>query len=52
MTPTHPPREKRLIYDTRVLLHALAVGLPGGLVALLLIWFGDFSAKAQWTTCP
>ncbi len=32
-----------------MLLGALLIGLPGGLVALVLLWTGDFSPKLQWT---
>jgi nitrogen fixation/metabolism regulation signal transduction histidine kinase len=28
---------------------ALAGGLPGALVALILLWSGDYSAKVEWT---
>jgi nitrogen fixation/metabolism regulation signal transduction histidine kinase len=36
-------------FERRVVLLALLAGLPGGIVALLLIWFGDLSARSQWT---
>ena len=39
----------RLGHDRRVLLLGLLTGVPGILVALLLLWLGDFSARAQWT---
>ena len=38
-----------LTYDRRVLLMALLAGLPGTLVAILLLWFGDYSPKLRWT---
>ena len=38
-----------LRHNQRVLLLALAAGLPGSLVALLLLWTGDFSLRTQWT---
>ncbi|MEX1257782.1 MAG: ATP-binding protein [Gemmatimonadota bacterium] len=44
---TPPPR--RLNHDTRVLLLALLVGLPGVSVAAALLWFGDVGARAQGT---
>jgi PAS domain S-box-containing protein len=35
---------------------ALMAGLPGALVAFVLLWIGDYSAKVQWTLslffCP
>ncbi len=36
-------------YESRILLWALAIGVPGAAAALLLLWTGDFSAKVQWT---
>lgn len=42
-TPPHVSHERR------VLLMALGAGLPGALVALVLLWSGDYSAKACWT---
>ena len=48
MTPepsvTRAPR-----FERRVVLLALLAGLPGGIVALLLIWLGDLTARSQWT---
>jgi PAS domain S-box-containing protein len=40
---------KPVKYDQRILLLALAAGLPGGVVALLLLWTGDFTPRTQWT---
>ena len=42
-------RRKRAPYDREILLWALAVGVPGGAIALSLLWLGDFSLKVQWT---
>jgi two-component system, NtrC family, nitrogen regulation sensor histidine kinase NtrY len=39
----------RLRFDQRILLLALAAGLPAALVALLLLWTGDYTPKVQWT---
>jgi two-component system nitrogen regulation sensor histidine kinase NtrY len=36
-------------FETRILLLALAVGLPGALLALALLWAGPYSAAARWT---
>jgi PAS domain S-box-containing protein len=38
-----------LAYETRVLLLALAAGLPGAVVALALLLIHGYAAKAQWT---
>ncbi len=40
---------KRLRYERRIQLLALAAGLPGSLIAILLLWFGDYSSQAAWT---
>src|SRR5580765_7863641 len=42
-------RRRRLTHDRRVLLLAFLAGLPGSLLALGLIWFGDHSSRLQWT---
>ena len=55
MTP--PPRsirpssrsDSRLRFDQRILLLALAAGFPAALVALILLWTGDYTPKVQWT---
>jgi PAS domain S-box-containing protein len=36
-------------FDQRILLLALAAGLPAALVALILLWTGDYTPKTQWT---
>ena len=36
-------------YERRILLYALAAGLPGTLVSALLLFLGDYSAKVAWT---
>src|SRR5438876_861611 len=36
-------------HEGRILLMAVAAGLPGSLVALILLWTGAHSAKVQWT---
>ncbi|PYQ13704.1 MAG: PAS domain-containing sensor histidine kinase [Acidobacteria bacterium] len=38
-----------MTHDRRVLLMALLAGLPGSLLALGLLWFGDHTPKVQWT---
>jgi len=46
-----PPKRKRrwLTHDRRILLMAIGAGLPGGGVALLILWLTDYSLKTQWT---
>jgi two-component system, NtrC family, nitrogen regulation sensor histidine kinase NtrY len=41
--------DARLRFDQRILLLALAAGLPAALVALILLWTGDYTPKVQWT---
>jgi len=48
LTPSQPDR-RRMPFDREVWVWALAVGLPGSGVALLLLWLGDYSLKLQWT---
>jgi nitrogen fixation/metabolism regulation signal transduction histidine kinase len=38
-----------LRHEHRIFLLALACGLPGTLVAMILLWGGDFAPRAQWT---
>jgi nitrogen fixation/metabolism regulation signal transduction histidine kinase len=38
-----------MLYERRILLLALAAGLGGTLVALILLWAGSFSANLRWT---
>ncbi len=38
-----------LTYERRLQLLALAAGLPGGLVALILLWTGGYSNSTAWT---
>src|SRR5207253_3844736 len=44
--------EQKLSFETRILLMALLVGVPGSSVALILLWHGNHSAKLQWTLTP
>jgi nitrogen fixation/metabolism regulation signal transduction histidine kinase len=40
---------KKLTHDRRILLLALLSGLPAVIVALVLLWLGDYSSRTQWT---
>src|SRR5579862_233802 len=39
----------RIRFDQRILLLALAAGLPAAIVGLILLWTGDYTPKVQWT---
>ena len=52
MTDGQPPkssRHERLNHEQRILLMALAGGLPGTFISLLLIWDRPYTPKVQWT---
>jgi nitrogen fixation/metabolism regulation signal transduction histidine kinase len=38
-----------LSYERRLQILALAAGFPGSLVALLILWLGNFSSQTAWT---
>jgi len=40
---------RRLTYERRIQLLALAAGLPGSLIALILLWNGSYSSRTAWT---
>src|ERR1700758_1766832 len=40
---------KPLSYEQRVLLLAMAAGLPGSAIALILLWAGEYSSRTIWT---
>jgi len=40
---------KPLTYERRIQLLALAAGVPGSLIALILLWSGNFSSSTVWT---
>jgi nitrogen fixation/metabolism regulation signal transduction histidine kinase len=39
----------QLTYEQRIQLLALAAGLPGSAIALILLWTGDYSSRTVWT---
>ena len=39
---------RKLPYESRILLRALAAGAGGTFLALLLLWTGDFSLRLRW----
>ena len=43
------PARFRLSHDSRVAAMALLAGFPGAVVALTLLWTGNFTLKVQWT---
>lgn len=42
-------RPRPLRHENRILLLAITAGLPGALVALIMLWTGDYPPKVQWT---
>jgi two-component system, NtrC family, nitrogen regulation sensor histidine kinase NtrY len=40
---------KRLSYERRLQLLALAAGFPGSFIALVLLWTGNYSSSTAWT---
>ena len=42
-------RKSRLSHERRILLMALMAGAPGAVVAFVLLWVGDYTARVQWT---
>jgi nitrogen fixation/metabolism regulation signal transduction histidine kinase len=49
MNGAHGKTRAKLSYETRLTLLALVAASPAILVAFLLLWVGDYSAKVQWT---
>jgi len=51
MIPRQPHRRQRLKYEGRIVIMAIMAGLPGSLVALVMLWLVEPtpSSKAQWT---
>ncbi|HEX8457748.1 MAG TPA: ATP-binding protein [Pyrinomonadaceae bacterium] len=47
--PQRHPRRERLNHEQRILMMALAGGLPGTLISLILIWDRPYTSKVQWT---
>ena len=43
------PGVTHLTYEQRIQLLALAAGLPGSAIALILLWTGDYSSRTVWT---
>jgi Signal transduction histidine kinase involved in nitrogen fixation and metabolism regulation len=44
-----PKNPHRVSYEGRITSLTLAAVIPAIVVALVLLWFGDYSAKVQWT---
>ena len=40
---------KPISYEHRIQLLAVAAGLPGSVIALILLWTGDYSSRTIWT---
>src|ERR1043165_6638767 len=44
-----PKTRRRLSYEWKVTWLSFAAVAPAIVIALALLWFGDYSAKVQWT---
>jgi len=42
-------RTRKPRYERRIFALALATGVPAAVIALFLLWLGDFAARTQWT---
>jgi two-component system, NtrC family, nitrogen regulation sensor histidine kinase NtrY len=42
-------RKPRLVHDKRILVMALAAGLPAVVTSMLVLWLGRYSPRVQWT---
>jgi two-component system nitrogen regulation sensor histidine kinase NtrY len=49
LNPLSTRSHARFRFDQRILLLALSAGFPAALVALILLWTGDYTPKVQWT---
>lgn len=47
--PAVVTRHRKVPHDRHIFIMALISGLPGVLVAMLLLWKGDYTPKVQWT---
>lgn len=45
----HRKPKRRLTHENRVLLLALAAGMPGVVLSMVLLWVGDYSDSTRWT---
>ena len=49
MVEPTPTMKRRLTHEGRITLLAVGAGVPATVVALILLWTGDFSSRTQWT---
>src|SRR5947208_15320855 len=46
---SEPRRKRKPRYERRIFALALLTGLPAVVLALVLLWTGDFAPRTQWT---
>ncbi len=42
------PRQP-ISHDTRIVLTSLVAGFPATVISLILVWWGDYTPKVDWT---
>jgi two-component system, NtrC family, nitrogen regulation sensor histidine kinase NtrY len=47
--PKNQKAKEKISHERRVLLMSIIAGLPGSVIALIILWNGDYTAKVQWT---
>lgn len=47
-TPLTEPK-RPMTHERRILLYALAGGLPGAIASMIFLWGGEYTPKVQWT---
>src|SRR5579871_3733691 len=42
-------QKPEIVHEQRILLMALAAGVPAVITSMIILWWGDHSSKVQWT---